>query len=157
MMELVVLAEIITIHIKQSGLFDKNIQDSQLIKELVVSYILLVEDNQQNADMAIHILTTAGYKVHHFARGVQGAKAARLNRPSVILLDFNLPDIDGRALILSLRQQLGGVAAPPIIAVTARSGTSEESIAKRFGCSAFLSKPYAPEALLALVGRYLPL
>lgn len=114
-------------------------------------YILLVEDNQQSADMTIHILTTAGYEVRHFLKGVDGAKMARSERPTVILLDFNLPDIDGRALTLSLKQQLGGADSPPIIAVTARSGSSEEAIAKRFGCSAFLSKPYTPEILLAVV------
>ena len=114
-------------------------------------YILLVEDNQQSADMTIHILTTAGYEVRHFLKGVDGAKMARSERPTVILLDFNLPDIDGRALTLSLKQQLGGADSPPIIAVTARSGSSEEAIAKRFGCSAFLSKPYTPEILLTVV------
>ena len=117
-------------------------------------YILLVEDNQQSADMAIHILTTAGYEVRHFLKGVEGAKMARAERPQLILLDFNLPDIDGRALTLSLKQQLGGADSPPIIAVTARSGSSEEAIAKRFGCSAFLSKPYTPETLLAVVQSY---
>lgn len=114
-------------------------------------YILLVEDNQQSADMAIHILTSAGYEVRHFLKGVEGAKMARSERPALILLDFNLPDIDGRALTLSLKQQLGGASSPPIIALTARSGSNEEAIAKRFGCSAFLSKPYTPETLLALV------
>jgi two-component system, cell cycle response regulator DivK len=119
-----------------------------------MSYILLVEDNQQSADMAIHILTSAGYEVRHFLKGVEGAKMARSERPTLILLDFNLPDIDGRALTLSLKQQLGGADSPPIIAVTARSGSSEEAIAKRFGCSAFLSKPYTPETLLATVEAY---
>jgi two-component system, cell cycle response regulator DivK len=119
-----------------------------------MSYILLVEDNQQSADMAIHILTSAGYEVRHFLKGVEGAKMARSERPTLILLDFNLPDIDGRALTLSLKQQLGGADSPPIIAVTARSGSSEEAIAKRFGCSAFLSKPYTPETLLTTVEAY---
>jgi two-component system, cell cycle response regulator DivK len=119
-----------------------------------MSYILLVEDNQQSADMAIHILTSAGYEVRHYLKGVEGAKMARSERPGVILLDFNLPDIDGRALTLSLKQQLGGADSPPIIAVTARTGSSEEAIAKRFGCSAFVSKPYTPEALLAVIESY---
>jgi CheY-like chemotaxis protein len=115
-----------------------------------MNYILLVEDNQQNADMAIHILTTAGYEVQHAATGFDGARMARANCPALILMDFNLPDLDGRTLTLSLKRQLGKLA-PPIVAVTARAGSQEAYIAKSFGCSAFISKPYLPEELLQVV------
>jgi DNA-binding response OmpR family regulator len=86
-----------------------------------MSHILLIEDNQANADMMIHILTSAGYQVRHFIRGLEGVKDSRLNRPELILLDFNLPDVDGRTLALSMRKQLGA-DCPPIIACTARTG-----------------------------------
>jgi two-component system, cell cycle response regulator DivK len=116
-----------------------------------MSHILLIEDNPQNADMAIHILQTAGFTVKHFLRGIEGAANARKERPALILLDFDLPDIDGRTLILSLRKQLGGAQAPPIVAVTARTGHMEMAVAQRFGCSAFVSKPYTPERLLDVI------
>lgn len=119
-------------------------------------HILLIEDNQQNADMAIHILETAGYTVKHFLRGIEGASNARKDRPALILLDFDLPDIDGRTLILSLRKQLNGPTAPPIVAVTARTGHMEMAIAQRFGCSAFISKPYTPDRLLEVVRKLVP-
>lgn len=120
-----------------------------------MGYILLVEDNQQNADMVIHILTTAGYEMKHFVRGLEGAKYARQNRPDLILMDFDLPDVDGRNLILALKKQLGGGQSPPIVAVTARSSTIEMQLAKSFGCSAFVSKPFTPEKLLEVVGKLL--
>jgi DNA-binding response OmpR family regulator len=60
-----------------------------------MSYILLIEDNPQNAELVTHILTTEGYTLKHFIRGLEGAKHARIERPQLILLDCNLPDIMG--------------------------------------------------------------
>jgi two-component system cell cycle response regulator DivK len=89
--------------------------------------VLLVEDNQDNADLIIRILEPVGFTVHHILRGLEAAQAARAHRPDVILLDFNLPDIDGRNLILTLKRQFGREKAPPIVAVTARTGHMEEA------------------------------
>ncbi len=121
-----------------------------------MSYILLVEDNKDNADMIMHILKSAHYEVRHFSRGLTAAQEARRDKPGLILMDFNLPDIDGRTLSIVLTKQLGGAQSPPIIACTARVGTSETKLAERFGCSAFLRKPFSPEDLLALVQRFVP-
>jgi two-component system cell cycle response regulator DivK len=119
-----------------------------------MGYILLVEDNKDNADMIIHILTSAHYEVRHFSKGLPAAQEARRHRPDLILMDFNLPDVDGRTLSLVMIQQLGGSSAPPIIACTARVGTLETKLAEQFGCAAFLRKPFSPEDLLALVQRF---
>jgi len=120
-----------------------------------MSYILLVEDNKDNADMVVHILTSANYEVRHFSRGLEAAQEARRLRPALILMDFNLPDVDGRTLTLLLRKQLGGPAAPPFIACTARVGQMEIRLAEQYGCAAFLRKPFSPEDLLALVQRFI--
>jgi DNA-binding response OmpR family regulator len=116
-----------------------------------MSYILLVEDSPDNANMVIRLLQSAGFDVHHALRGLEGARMARENRPSLILMDFNLPDIDGRTLALQLKKQLGGDAAPPIVALTARTGEREMRLAAHFGCVAFVGKPFVPEELLKLV------
>jgi DNA-binding response OmpR family regulator len=116
-----------------------------------MDHILLVEDNQDNADLMIRILEPAGYEIQHISRGLEAAPAAKARRPDLILLDFNLPDIDGRNLILTLKRLLGGNQAPPIVAVTARTGKAEEMIATRFGCDAFVQKPFNPEEFLAIV------
>ncbi len=121
-----------------------------------MSYIMLVEDNKDNADMIVHILTTANYEVRHFTRGLEAAQEARRNKPMLILMDFNLPDIDGRTLALLLKKQLGGVNSPPIVACTARVGRHEARLAERFGCDAFLGKPFSAEDLLALTQKILP-
>ncbi len=122
-----------------------------------MGYILLVEDNQDNADMIVHILESEQYEVRHFKRGLAAAQAARQERPDLIVMDFNLPDVDGRVLTLRLVQQLGGsLKAPPIIACTARVGSVEAKLAEQAGCAAFLSKPFAPESLLKLVHQFVP-
>jgi CheY-like chemotaxis protein len=119
-----------------------------------MGYILLVEDNQSNADMIIRILETAGYEVRHYIKGLDGAQAARRERPALILMDFDLPDVDGRTMSLVLKKQLG-VGGPKIIAVTARTGDNEMRIAERFGCDAFISKPFTHEQLTNAVKQFI--
>lgn len=119
-----------------------------------MSYILLIEDNQENANMTIRILESARYQVKHCIRGFEGARIARSNPPDIILIDFDLPDIDGYTVALVLKKQLGH-AAPPIIAVTARVGIAEIRLAEAYGCQAFISKPFLPEELLSVIERVL--
>jgi CheY-like chemotaxis protein len=122
-----------------------------------MSYILLVEDNQENADMVIRLLRAANYKVRHTLRGLDGARMARQDLPSLILMDFNLPDIDGRTLVLQLKKQLGGPSAPPIVALTARTGDHEMRMAQSFGCTAFVSKPFVPAEFMELIQSLVPM
>jgi CheY-like chemotaxis protein len=116
-----------------------------------MSYILLVEDNQANADMVIRILNVAGYTVKHCINGLESARIARTDPPALILLDFNLPDIDGQALILLLRKQM--THDLPIVALTARVSDVDKKIAKRFGCAGFIGKPFTSEELLDVVQK----
>jgi two-component system cell cycle response regulator DivK len=123
-----------------------------LIEEIIpMTYILLVEDDQMNADMVIRILEAENFTVKHTIRGLEGAKMARQERPDLILMDFDLPDVDGRNIAFLLKKQLGGDAAPPMVAVTARTGDVEKRLAQRLGFAAFLCKPFSPEQLLNLV------
>src|SRR5438552_17963954 len=121
-----------------------------------MSYILLVEDNQENADMVIRLLRASHYKVRHTLRGLAWARMARQELPALILMDFNLPDIDGRTLVLQLKKQLGGPSAPPIVALTARTGDLEMRMAQNFGCTAFVNKPFVPEQFLDLIRSLVP-
>jgi two-component system CheB/CheR fusion protein len=121
-----------------------------------MSYILLIEDDQKNADMVIHLLKQLDVEVRHTLRGLDGAKLARRDTPELILMDFNLPDIDGRTLVLQLKKQLGGPKSPPIVALTARAGATEMYLAEKFGCSAFVSKPFEPDAFLNIIRSLIP-
>lgn len=118
-----------------------------------MSYILLVEDNPDNANMMIRLLKSEGFEVVHFVNGLDAAKYSRQNMPMLVLMDFNLPDIDGRTLTMLLKKQLGN-NPPPFIAVTARSGRTEEYLASRFGCDAFINKPFDPEEFIETVKSF---
>jgi len=69
----------------------------------------------------------------------------------LVLIDFDLPDTDGRSIIPVLRKQLGGTNAPPIVAVTAGTSVENISLAEKYGCAAFIGKPFRPETLLRVV------
>lgn len=115
-----------------------------------MAHILLIEDNMNNADYIIRVLQGVGHEVEHYVRGLDGSRAARQHRPDLILLDFNLPDIDGSVLILTLKKNFKNVA-PPIVAVTARNSFVDRRFAQKFGFDAFLGKPFEPAELIEIV------
>ncbi len=117
--------------------------------------ILLVEDNQNTADFIMRILESAGHEVCHAKSGLEGARWARATRPDLVLMDFDLPDVNGRSIVLSLRRQ-SPPEVLPIIAVTVQADDESIRLAEGFGCNAFLAKPFLPEDLLKLVGHFLP-
>jgi CheY-like chemotaxis protein len=116
--------------------------------------VVLIEDNLENAEMTIRILKSAGYAIAHCVRGLEGALLVRRQHPDIVLIDFDLPDIDGCTLALLLKKQLGA-SAPPMVAVTARAGVAEMRQAEKFGCSGFVSKPFMPDDLLNVIGQIL--
>ncbi len=107
--------------------------------------ILLVEDNLENASLIIRILQTGGYEVTHKVLGLEGMAAARTNTFDAILLDFNLPDIDGSQIGLALRKRLPKTR---IIALTAHADKITREKAKIFGFDAFIPKPFTDDDLL---------
>lgn len=117
--------------------------------------ILLVEDNQNTADFIIRILEAVDHTVHHAQSGLEGARLARAIRPDLVLMDFDLPDVSGRSVVLGLRRQCPP-SSLPIIAVTVQADDESIRLAKGFGCNAFLAKPFLPEDLLDLVEHFLP-
>lgn len=119
----------------------------------MMGYILSIEDNLQNAALITHILTSEGYTVRHATNGLDGIRCAVDERPDLILLDFNLPDIDGRNMILTLRKRLGNII--PIIPCTARTDEMEKRLSQLFGANAFLGKPFEPDELVKLTEHFL--
>lgn len=117
--------------------------------------ILLVEDNQNTANFIIRILESAGHTVLHATRGLEGARWARATHIDLVLMDIDLPDVNGRSVVLSLRRQ-NPPHSLPIIAVTVQADEESMRLAEGFGCNAFLAKPFLPEELLELVAHFLP-
>lgn len=119
-----------------------------------MAHILLIEDNLNNAEYIIRILEGLGHQVEHHTMGVKGGLAARKHHPDIILVDFNLPDIDGSVLALTLKKSLAGKNIP-IVAVTARNTSVDRLMAQNFGCDAFIGKPFEPEELISIVEKLL--
>jgi CheY-like chemotaxis protein len=118
--------------------------------------ILLIEDNEQNRYLARFLLEQHGYPVEVAADGPTGIEAARRILPVMILLDIQLPRMDGYDVARALRAD-ATLAATPIVAVTsyAMAGDREKSLAA--GCTGYVEKPIDPDTFVsALHGFGLP-
>lgn len=117
--------------------------------------VLLIEDNEQNRYLATFLLEQHGYKVVAAADGPLGISMARELRPDMILLDIQLPGMDGYQVARALRGH-AELANLPIVAVTsyAMVGDREKSLAA--GCNGYIEKPINPDTFVAEISRFLP-
>jgi two-component system, cell cycle response regulator DivK len=118
--------------------------------------ILYVEDNPDNMHLIQRVLTARGYEVYGAANGLDSLSMAEEVKPDVILLDINLPDIDGYEVARHIRNsKVTRLHAVIIIAITANAleGDAEKVLAA--GCDAYMPKPINIEELWARVETYL--
>ena len=117
--------------------------------------ILMIEDNPQNRYLAGFLLEASGWEMVHAEDGPSGLVLARTVDPVLILLDIQLPGMDGYAVAQALRAEPGS-AGVPIVAVTsyAMAGDRERCLAA--GCDGYIEKPIDPQTFVALVERFVP-
>ena len=117
--------------------------------------ILIVEDQEDNRMIMRDVLSSAGYDLIEAANGEDGVKLAHSERPDLILMDIQLPIIDGYE---ATRQIKGSTVLKsiPIIAVTSYALSGDQAKARAAGCDGYISKPFSPRELLARVREYLP-
>ncbi len=119
--------------------------------------ILYVEDNPDNMRLVQRALGAKGYTVHEALNGLDGLSKAEELSPDVILLDINLPDIDGYEVARRLRQSKNtSLHYVPIIAITANAlkGDAEKALAA--GCDVYMAKPINVRELWARVEAFAP-
>jgi two-component system, cell cycle response regulator DivK len=116
--------------------------------------ILVVEDQPDNRQILRDLLTSADFEVIEAEDGEAGLVAAAAHRPDLILMDIQLPGLDGYEATRRLKAD-AALHAIPVIAVTAHSLSGAEDKARAAGCDAYISKPYSPRQLLAKVREYL--
>ena len=112
--------------------------------------VLIIEDDDDIRGFAARVLEMEGYVVLQAAGGEEGIGLARRNRPSLVLLDLRLPDLDGWSVLSRLRDDAG----PPGVLVamfTASAGESERSRALARGVAAYLVKPLSATSLSSQV------
>ena len=116
--------------------------------------VLLIEDHPQNRYLATFLLEKHGYVVESAADGPTGIALARTSKPALILLDIQLPQMDGYAVARELRNN-PDLRDIPIIAVTsyAMVGDREKSLAA--GCNGYIEKPINPETFVSEIERFL--
>ncbi|MGD0849854.1 response regulator [Bradyrhizobium sp.] len=114
--------------------------------------ILLIEDNEQNRYLATFLLEKHGYSVVPASNGVAGIELGLRFQPKGILLDIQLPGLDGYEVARALRQNaaLNGV---PIIAVTSYAMAGDREKAMAAGCDGYIEKPIDPETFVSEVER----
>jgi CheY-like chemotaxis protein len=117
--------------------------------------ILLIEDHEQNRYLASFLLEKHGYAVVSAADGRTGIELAQTIKPALILLDIQLPLMDGYTVARELRSD-PALRNIPIIAVTsyAMVGDREKSLAA--GCNGYLEKPINPDTFVTEIERFLP-
>ncbi len=116
--------------------------------------VLIIEDNEQNRYLATFLLEKHGFAVTSAIDGARGIELAERLQPNLILLDIQLPVMDGYAVARALRNN-PTLKNIPIVAVTsyAMPGDREKSLAA--GCNGYIEKPINPETFVAEIERFL--
>lgn len=102
--------------------------------------IVYIEDDMASRILVQRLLSSRGYQVHVAADGLEGINLARDTEPRLILMDINLPGMDGREITTRLRS-LPNFADIPIVALTANNSPGSRELALAAGCTGFLTKP----------------
>jgi two-component system cell cycle response regulator DivK len=117
--------------------------------------VLLVEDNEQNRYLATFLLERHGYQVVSATDGPSGIALARTLTPDLILLDIQLPGMDGHAVARALRQE-EAFRTTPIIAVTSYAMVGDREKCLAAGCNGYIEKPINPETFVREIEAHLP-
>ena len=121
------------------------------------SNILYIEDNPDNMTLVKRALESRGYSLLQAVNGMQGISVAEQDEVNLILLDINLPDIDGYEVARRLRNSSKSTLAyTPIIAITANALKGDAEKALSSGCDVYMSKPINIRELWARVEAFLP-
>ena len=116
--------------------------------------ILIVEDQEDNRQIMSDLLTNAGFEVSLAVNGRDGVDQATENPPDLILMDIQLPGLDGFEATRQIKNH-PACAAIPVIAVTSYALSDDKDRARDVGCDDYLAKPLTPRDLLQKVRGYL--
>ena len=116
--------------------------------------ILVVEDTEDNRQIIRDLLTSAGYEMIEALDGAQGVAMATEHKPDLILMDMQLPVLDGYEATRRIKAD-PTLAHIPVIAVTSYALSGDEAKTKAAGCNGYVAKPFSPRQLLAKVREFL--
>lgn len=116
--------------------------------------ILIIEDNPANMKLASLLLTNAGHVALAAADAETGLTMARVHGPDIILMDIQLPGMDGLAATALLKSD-PGTADIPVIALTAMATREDQERSRAAGCDGYISKPIRYQELYATIDQLL--
>jgi len=116
--------------------------------------ILVVDDQEDLRGVLRDLLTGSGYAVLEAPDGQSGIETAKLDRPDLILMDIQMPVLDGYEATRRIKSD-PSVQATPIIAVSSFAMKGDEEKARAAGCDHYITKPYSPMQLLRVIRGYL--
>lgn len=117
--------------------------------------ILVIEDNEQNLYLVRYILERNGYEVFTAPDGRSGIEEASSLQPDLILLDIQLPEMDGYAVARNLRRN-PALENTPIVAVTSYAMVGDREKVMEAGCDGYIEKPIDPDTFVSQIERHLP-
>lgn len=117
--------------------------------------ILVVEDTEDNRQILRDLLTSSGFELIEAGDGESGVALATSQHPDLIVMDMQLPLIDGYEATRRIKSD-PAMRATPIIAVTSYALSGDEAKARAAGCDGYIAKPFSPRQLLAKVRELLP-
>jgi len=115
--------------------------------------VLIIEDNENNMYMMRFIVNKLGHTVLEAQDGAAGVALAREKRPDLILMDIQLPVMDGYAATRKIREE-APLAGVPIIAVTSYAMVGDREKALSAGCTDYVEKPIDPAAFIKVLEKY---
>ena len=121
---------------------------------MTIRTILVVEDQEDNRQILRDLLGSAGLRMIEADNGEQALTVARSQRPDLILMDIQLPLVDGYEATRSIKRD-PELKHIPVIAVTSYALSGDEQRAREAGCDAYVAKPYSTRHLLAKIGQFL--
>jgi two-component system cell cycle response regulator DivK len=116
--------------------------------------ILVVEDTEDNRRILRDLLTAVGYEILEATDGATGVELAKLHRPDLILMDIQLPVIDGYEATRRIKAD-PATRDIPVVAVTSYALAGDEDKTRDAGCDGYIAKPYSPRQLLERVREFL--
>jgi two-component system cell cycle response regulator DivK len=119
-----------------------------------MSRILIVEDNEKNLKLVRDVLEHKGHQILVAMTGTEGVRLARERAPELVLMDIQLPDIDGIAALALIRAD-SALDAVPVLAVSASVMPEDQHKIVASGFDAYITKPISLKPFLATVDRFL--
>jgi len=116
--------------------------------------ILVVEDNEQNLYLATFLLERNGYEVITAEDGSEAIEKAKMEKPDLILMDMQLPEMDGFEATRRIKS-IPEISHIPIVAVTSYAMVGDKEKALAAGCVGYIEKPFMPENFVSEIEKYL--